>query len=134
MITFTRNEVRDLIIAFFVLSFAFAISSVKLDIHGIISILPIVMVGVAIGSLLHELGHKIMAMKYGYQAEFKIWPIGLLITFLSAFIGIVIAIPGSVNTCVNQISDEINGKIAIAGPMANILLALIFILIATTSN
>ncbi|WP_298525439.1 site-2 protease family protein [uncultured Methanobrevibacter sp.] len=130
MLTFTRNEKRDLIIAFVVLSISFAISNAQLNLHTFISVLPIVMVGVAIGSLVRELGAKFVAVKYGYQAEFKAWPLGLLITFASAFIGIVFAFPGFVQTYADNISDEINGKIAIAGPMANMVLALISIAIA----
>lgn len=130
MITFTRNEKRDLIIAFIVLSIAFAISNAESNAHTFISILPIVMVGVAIGSLVHELGHKFMAMKYGYQAEFKAWPLGLLITIASSFIGIVFAFPSSIQTYADNISDEINGKIGIAGPMANMVLALISLAIS----
>ena len=130
MITFTRNEKRDLIIAFVVLSISFAISNAQSNVHTFISVLPIVMVGVAIGSLVRELGQKFVAMKYGYQAEFKAWPLGLLITFASAFIGIVVSLPGSVYTYADNISDEINGRIAVAGPMANMVLALISIAIA----
>jgi len=130
MFTVTRNEIRDLIIAFIILSIAFAISNAESNVHTFISIMPIVMVGVAIGSLVHELGHKFVAMKYGYEAEFKAWPLGLLITIASAFIGIVFALPGSIQTYADNISDEINGKIAIAGPMGNMILALISIIIA----
>lgn len=130
MLTYTKNEVRDLFIAFIVLSIAFAISNAGLDVHGFISILPIVMVGVAIGSISHDLGQKYMAMKYGYDAEFKAWPIGLLIALLTAFIGIVFAFPGEIRTNAKNVSDEINGKISIAGPIANIALALIFIAVA----
>ena len=130
MFSFTRNEIRDLIIAFIILSIAFAISTVQLNIHGLISILPIVMVGVAVGSLSHELGHRYVAMKYGYQAEFKAWPLGLLIALASSFIGIVFAFPGEIRTNADNISDEMNGKISIAGPMANMTAALIFIVIA----
>ena len=130
MFSFTRDEVRDLIIAFIVISIAFAISSVGLDAYGLISILPIVMVGVGIGFLLHELGHKYVAMEYGYRSEFKAWPLGLVIALATAFIGWVFAAPGVVHTYADNMTDEINGKISIAGPMANMVLALIFIAIA----
>ena len=130
MLKFTKNEIRDLIIAFLVLSVAFAISNVKLDAHRFVSILPIVMVGVALGSLVHELGEKFVATKYGYEAEFKAWPLGLLIAFASSFIGMVIALPGSVFTNDDNRDDEINGRIAISGPMANMILAVLFIVIA----
>lgn len=127
---FSRNEKRDLIIAFIILSISFAISNAESNVNTFISILPIVMVGVAIESLARELGQKFTAMKYGYQAEFKAWALGLLITFASAFIGIVFSLPGSVQTYADNITNEINGKIAIAGPMVNMVLALISLAIA----
>lgn len=130
MYNFTKNEIRDLIIAFIVLSFCFAISNVGLDLKGIISLMPIVMAGVGIGFILHELGHKYMSVKHGYRAEFELWPLGLVIAFVTAFIGFVFAAPGSVKTYADEMTDEINGKITLAGPMANIGLAILFILIA----
>ncbi len=130
MYNFTKNEIRDLIIAFIVLSFCFAISNVGMDLKGIISILPIVMVGVGVGFILHELGHKYMSMKHGYRAEFELWPLGLVIALITAFLGFVFAAPGSVKTYADEMTDEINGKITLAGPMANIGLAILFLLIA----
>jgi Zn-dependent protease len=130
MMEFTKNELRDLVIAFIVLSVAFAISNVGLNVSGIISIFPIVMIGVGVGFLLHEVAKKYVAMKYGYSAEFKIWPIGLLIGLVTAFFGFVFAAPGAFIIDSRYISDEIFGKIAIAGPMANIVLAILFIVIS----
>lgn len=130
MFKYTKREKIGLLIAFIVLSFCFAISVVKLDVHGIISILPIVMVGVGTGIILRELAQKFVAMKYGCEAEFRLWPIGLLIAFVTAFFGFVFAMPGEVKTSPDNLSEEINGKIGIAGPMVNMALALIFIAIA----
>ena len=88
MYEFTKNEIRDLLIAFAVLSISFAIcnvgtdpfgiASILTDPFGIASILPIVMIGVGAGFLLHEIGHKFVSMKYGYWAELQLqgqWPI-----------------------------------------------------------
>lgn len=130
MIEFTRNELRDLTIAFIILSIAFAVSNVRLNLHGFVSILPIVMVGVAVGSLFHEIGHKYVATKYGNEAEFKAWPLGLLIALATSLVGIVFALPGSVQIFPEDMDDEISGKIAIAGPMLNMALAIIFIIVA----
>ena len=129
MFTFSKNEIRDLIIAFIVITIAFAISTVGLDLYGFISILPIIMVGVGIGFLLHELGHRYVAIKYGYRAEFKAWPLGLLVALASAFTGFVFAVPGSSQVYADNISDEINGKISVAVPMANMELSIIFIVV-----
>ena len=130
MFSYTKNELRDLTIAFIILTIAFAISNVGLDIHGFISILPIVMVGVGFGFMYRELGHKYVAMKYGYMVEFKMWPLGLLITLATAFIGWVFAAPGAAKVQAENLSEEISGRISVAGPMANMALAIIFLLIA----
>ena len=127
MLETSKGEVRDLIISFIVLSICFAIATAGLDVHAFISSLPIVMLGVVIGSLFHELGHRFVAMKYGCKSEFKLWPLGLLIAFATSFFGVVFASPGTTRIYADDdITDEINGKIAVAGPMANIALALIF--------
>ena len=131
MIKFTSNEVRDLLIAFFFISLCFAILYARRDTNALIQILPIVMVGVGVGFILHELGHKFVSMKYGYWAEFKLWPQGLLFALVTSFFGFVFAAPGAVYTYANYITDEINGKISIAGPIVNIILAIIFLIIAS---
>ena len=131
MFKFTSSEVRDLIIAFFVISLCFAILYAGRDFSGIITMLPIVMVGVGLGFILHELGHKFVSMKYGYWAEFKLWPQGLIFALVSSFFGFVFAAPGAVYTYANHITEEINGKISIAGPIVNIVLALAFLAVAT---
>ncbi|WP_305515815.1 site-2 protease family protein [Methanobrevibacter sp. V14] len=130
MFKFTSSEVRDLIIAFIVISLCFGIATTRKDVQTILFILPIVMVGVGTGFILHELGHKFVSMKYGYWAEFKLWPQGLLVALVTSFLGFVFAAPGAVYTYANYMTDEINGKISIAGPIVNIVLAIIFILIA----
>ena len=127
MFRYTKSEVRDLIIAFIVLTFCFAFATSGFDLHAFISCLPIVVIGVVIGSLFHELAHKFVAKKYGCDAEFKLWPLGLLIAVASSFFGVVFASPGTTQISIDNISDEIKGKIYIAGPMANIALALVFI-------
>ncbi|MBQ2635269.1 MAG: site-2 protease family protein [Methanobrevibacter sp.] len=131
MFKFTMSEVRDLIIAFVVISLCFAIVNAGRDVNAILSILPIVMVGVGAGFILHELGHKFVSMKYGYWAEFKLWPQGLIFALITSFFGFVFAAPGAVYTYANYMTDEINGKISIAGPIVNIILALLFLAVAT---
>ena len=130
MFKFTLNEIRDLIIAFIVISLCFGIANTGRDIGALMTILPLIMVGVGLGFILHELGHKFVSMKYGYWAEFKLWPQGLLFALVTSFFGIVFAAPGAVYTYANYMTDEINGKISIAGPIVNIILALAFLLVA----
>ena len=132
MIKFTRSEVRDLIIAFFVISLCFAIVQCGRDANAILGMLPIIMFGVGTGFILHELGHKFVSIKYGYWAEFKLWPQGLIFALITSFFGFVFAAPGAVYTYANYMTDEINGKISIAGPVVNIVLALVFLAIGTS--
>lgn len=131
MFKFTMNEVRDLIIAFIFITLSFAIANSGRNLSVIIEILPYIMFGVGAGFILHELGHKFVSMKYGYWAEFKLWPQGLLFALITSFFGFVFAAPGAVYTYANYMTDEINGKISIAGPVVNIALALVFLAIAT---
>lgn len=127
MFKFTTTEIRDLIIAFVVISLSFAIVQGGRNPALVLNILPIVMVGVGTGFILHELGHKFVSMKYGYWAEFKLWPQGLVFALISSFLGFVFAAPGAVYTYANYMTDEINGKISVAGPIVNIIIALIFL-------
>ena len=129
MIKFTSSEVRDLIIAFIVISLCFAIANAGRNVNAILHLLPMIMVGVGAGFILHELGHKFVSMKYGYWAEFKLWPQGLIFALITSFFGFVFAAPGAVYTYANYMTDEINGKISIAGPVVNIILAIIFLAI-----
>ena len=130
MIKFTSSEIRDLLIAFFVISLCFGIANTGRNVSALMNMLPMIMVGVGLGLILHELGHKFVSMKYGYWAEFKLWPQGLLFALVTSFFGFVFAAPGAVYTYANYITEEINGKISIAGPIVNIVLALIFLVVA----
>lgn len=127
MIKFTRDEVRDLVIAFIIISLCFTILYARRDFNAAEAILPSVMVGVGSGFILHELGHKLSSMHYGYWAEFKLSPKGLLVALITSFFGFVFAAPGAVYTYANYMDDRINGIISIAGPVVNIILALIFL-------
>jgi len=132
MFKVTFNEVRDLIIAFLFISLSFSILYSGRNVAALQQILPIVMIGLGLGFILHELGHKFTSMHYGFWAEFKLWPTGLIFALISSFFGFVFAAPGAVYTYAgNYLDDRTNGIISLAGPVVNIVLALIFLLIAT---
>jgi Zn-dependent protease len=130
MFKITTSELRDLIIAFIFISLSFSILYSGRNMAILRSIFPIVMIGLGLGFILHELGHKFTSMHYGYWAEFKLWPAGLIFALVSSFFGFVFAAPGAVYTYAgNYIDDKTNGIISIAGPVVNIVLALVFLLI-----
>ena len=129
MFRFTGKEIRDLIISFIVIALGFTILYSNGDYSHITLIFPVVMIGVGAGFIFHELGHKFVAMHYGYYAEYELWPTGLLIALASSFFGFIFAAPGAVVIYSNGMEEKTNGIISIAGPIVNIILGLIFFLI-----
>ena len=74
------------------------------------------------GFLVHEIAHKIQARKYGCWAEFRASPSGLRFgVILAALIGIVLMAPGAVMVAGNTTREQF-GKIALAGPVSNVVL------------
>lgn len=129
MFKFTTKEIRDLIISFIVIALGFTILYSHGDYSQVTLIFPIVMIGVGAGFIFHELGHKFTAMHYGYYAEYELWPTGLIIALASSFFGFIFAAPGAVVIYSNGMEEKTNGIISIAGPLVNIALGLIFLLI-----
>ena len=129
MFRFTGKEIRDLIISFIVIALGFTILYSNGNYSQIGLVFPIVMIGVGAGFIFHELGHKFVAMHYGYYAEYELWPTGLIIALVSSFFGFIFAAPGAVVIYSNGMEKKTNGLISIAGPIVNIILGLIFFLI-----
>ncbi|MCL2687923.1 MAG: site-2 protease family protein [Methanobrevibacter sp.] len=132
MIKFSSNEIRDLFISFFIISLGFSIVFSRQDFSVIPQLLPMVMVGVGLGFILHELAHKFVAIHYNYWAEYKTWGPGLVIALASSFFGFIFAAPGAVHISGSYMSDRENGIISVSGPLTNIALSLIFLAIAFT--
>ncbi len=128
---FSYREKKDLFNAGLMISLAFAIllsgglnSLFNLN---FINIFLIALFTGGLGFLFHEIMHKYVAQNYGLFAEFKasykmLW---LAITF--SLFGFIIAAPGAVMIS-GRVTKERNGKISLAGPMANVVLALIFLI------
>ena len=129
MVSFTAREVRDILISMFVIAviFAYLINGRNIN-ENLIFLIPSLLVAVGLGFVLHELAHKFVAVRYGFYAEFRMWLEGLIFALVTAFLlGFVFVAPGAVYIHGEHISREQNGKISIAGPLVNIVLALIFL-------
>ncbi len=96
---------------------------------------------IGLSFVLHELGHKYIAQKKGLWAEFRAWPLGLLIALgMAITTGIIFAAPGAVvigpgkkTTGIFTFKDLEKrdvGLIGIIGAAINIVLAIIFGLLA----
>lgn len=127
---FSQTEIRDLFIAWLIISVAFAIlfSGGNFLYSVFIIALGISALTVGISFLFHELMHKYMSQRYGLWAEFRAYYPGLLLALVFSFFGFIFAAPGAVvSRSYHPISKEKRGKISLAGPLTNIVLALLFL-------
>ena len=128
-IKFSKEEVRDLIKAWLAISIAFGIVLGTRNVFSMEFIPSFILaaITVGIGFLLHELAHKVVAIKYGLWAEFRAWNIMLLLMIVLAFFtGWVLAAPGAV-FILGQVGVVRNGRISVAGPITNLILAVLFL-------
>ena len=127
---FTQKEIKDLFFAWILLSIAFAVLFTDIrefTINSFVISLMLSALTAGIGFLFHELMHKYIAQKYGLYAEFQAFYKMIFLAIGLAFFGFIFAAPGAVFIKGN-ITKERNGKISLAGPMTNIVLALIFLI------
>tara|TARA_Y100000310_G_scaffold195495_1_gene195491 strand:+ start:2550 stop:3161 length:612 start_codon:yes stop_codon:yes gene_type:complete len=126
----STEEIQHLIKAWLAISLAFGILLAN-DLFSLnfTSTLIVSAITVGLGFLLHELAHKVVAQKYHYSAEFRSNNIMLILAILMSFFGFIFAAPGAVMIKAYYIDKRKNGKISLAGPLANIVLAIIFIVL-----
>ncbi len=133
---FSAVEIRDIIVAWAALGFAFALANwSRFGIFGSGSvsagefayIFGLALVTIGPGFVFHELSHKFVARKYGFWAEFRMWPQMLILALLTSLLGFIFAAPGATYISGMNISKEENGKISIAGPLINVAIALFFL-------
>ncbi len=142
-ISFSKREVIHLVVSVSVMGFLVAINIISGSNFSFanfflaaLTVFPFALLIVAPAFVLHELGHKVVAQKFGYWAEYRMWAQGLLlavlITIISAGRFLFIA-PGAVYfaaTTMQRTSSEKIGKIGLIGVLINILLSVFFGLLA----
>jgi Zn-dependent protease len=139
--TMRSQEFKDISISAVVLAISFGIAFAggfrafrNLQILGIFILISLI--AVSLGFVLHEIGHRYVARKYGFFAEYKMWRIGLLIAFAGSLLGFIFAAPGAVNIYPRangyntaMTTSQKMGIISLTGPAMNFILAVVFLLL-----
>src|SRR3990167_8559094 len=126
-ISTSETEIKDLLKAWIAISIAFAIAlSGSVFSSGFYTKFIIASLTVGIGFLFHEMGHKIVAQRYGCFAEFRSFDNMLILAIAMSFFGFIFAAPGAVMIS-GHVTKGRNGRISAAGPIINLILALAFL-------
>ncbi len=120
------TEIRDISAAIIALTAAF-----YLILHGpngsdALYYLGLSALSVVAGFLVHEMSHKFVARRYGCWAEFRASYQMLGLAIITSFFRFLFAAPGAVMIAGN-VDKERNGKISLAGPASNLIIAAICI-------
>jgi Zn-dependent protease len=132
-ISFSTREIQDFVVAWVALGVAFAIFFTGGGIRGVASLFGAGLVGpllvslltAGVGFLLHELGHKVAAVRFDQIAEFRADYGMLFLAIMSALVGFLFAAPGAVHHR-GMLTEREHGLIALAGPAVNLALAVVF--------
>lgn len=95
--------------------------------------LAILSIAFSLSFLLHELAHKFSAQYFNLWAEFRLTMQGALITLISIFLPFKLISPGAVMLAGSGTRETV-GKTAISGPITNIIISALCILIALFSQ
>ena len=132
-IGFGKQEIVNIIVALIVLTISFSFAFVNyppyLHLDQAAAVIPLSFIAVLTGFLCHEMAHKYVGQRKGYWAEFRMYPLGLLLAFCAGlFLGVVFAAPGAVEISGNPDKDDM-GTIALAGPASNVVLGFSFLIL-----
>jgi len=137
----TSKELEDLVISALLLALAFGIAlsggiHAFFDPRSLLIVSLKAVVSVSLGFVLHEMGHRFVARRFGCFAQYTMWPIGLMLALACSLFGFVFAAPGAVMIYPGTdpqgratLTREKIGLISIAGPVMNICLGGVFLLL-----
>lgn len=107
-------------------AFAYAKGSILL-----LSTLLVFILAAGLSTVVHEAAHRFAAGRFKAEAELKFWDLGTLVLLLtSVLLKTPMGQPGrNITNKAGELSKKVQGLIAIAGPIASLLLALVFLVL-----
>jgi len=146
---FAPREVGQILVAWIVLSLAISISYIGGLFEGMGDAAGIAaaFIATATAFILHEMGHKFVAMRLGYVAHFQVWAWGLALTLITAVVSqgaFIFGAPGAVYIApaaaagyygYNRFSGRAGDQdretmlISAAGPGTNLVFGVFFLLL-----
>ena len=134
---FSRTELRDLAVAWLALALAFTFFGIaatpgrsivndgpSLFTSGLfVRAFVVSLLTAGVGFLLHELAHKLVAIRFGQMAEFRADYPMLALAVGAGVAGFIFAAPGAVYHGGRPITPRQSGLISLAGPVTNLLIA-----------
>ncbi|MCD6227685.1 site-2 protease family protein [Candidatus Micrarchaeota archaeon] len=137
MFNFTLRETIDLSTSVFALCLALTIASMPNGFMGMFGQPVMVMsnfilffIIITPAFVLHEMGHRFTAMKYGAEAHYQGFPMWILFMLIGAILfGFVFAATGAVVIFARYLTPKENAEISLAGPKVNIILTIIFLIL-----
>ncbi len=130
----STEEAKNIVVSTLAIALALSIASEGLGILSqpgkLVYLISLFAITVGIGFVLHELAHKVVAIRFGGQAEFRMWIQGLVLALLFSVFGFVFVSPGAVYIYAPKVTKQQNGLISLAGPLTNMALSLVFLAIA----
>ncbi len=141
---FSQIELRDIAVSILALSLAFLLMFRSTDFvtayfkfylgdlwaAGMFGMMVLIVV---LSFFTHELGHKFTAQRMGLWSEYRMFPMGLIIAVLMSMFGFLFAAPGVIYIR-GFVDREQDGKISMAGPATNIVLAVVGLALAMALN
>jgi Zn-dependent protease len=133
-IKFSRFEITELLKAWLAISIAFTIMLAPEFLSlNVLKYFAMAALTVGVSFLAHELGHKVLAQRYGCWAEFRAFNSMLILAIIMSFFGFIFAAPGAVFIR-GHLNRDKYGKISLVGPLTNILFAIIFLIVKISTT
>jgi len=138
-----NSEIYDLLIAWIAISFCFAIVIGNYSLldyvtkkfvftwSGFLTNFGLSLIITATSFIVHEMAHKYTGIHLGAQARFVLWPAFLFFgVALSGLLGVIFIAPGAVYIYGKTHSIKEDGITSMAGPVSNLVMALLFVIAA----